>query len=97
VSELSTLAYVEDLCDLTPAELDAACVHARQNSEFIPVSAAILEAHRELTKSARDFLGPRLVEYPEVSQEDREAALEFSKALRKKLCLPDPDKSGGTK
>jgi len=86
INELSTIVYAEDLRNLTPAELDAACIRARQTSEYMPVSAAILKAHGELTAIRREgYLGPPLLAYPEVSEEERAAALEFSDALRKQL------------
>lgn len=52
----------------------------------MPVSAAILAAHRELHATRREeFLGPALIEYPPISDEERAAALEFSEALKKQL------------
>lgn len=82
VSELSVIAYAEDLQKLTPEELDAACVLARQSSEFMPVSAAILRAHKELLNSnAGEFLGPRLDWNPELEKERLERKLLFEKAL----------------
>jgi hypothetical protein len=86
ITKLSVIAYAEDLRGLTPAELDAACVRARQTSEFMPVSAAILKAHREIQESRRgEFLGVPLIEYPPITQEERNEALAFSEELKKKL------------
>lgn len=86
ISELSVIAYAEDLSGLTAQQLDGACQRARRTSEFMPVSAAILKAHEELQGSRGDeYLGVPLIEYPPVTQEDRDAALVFSEAFRKTL------------
>jgi hypothetical protein len=91
ISELSVIAYAEDLSGLTPDQLDAACQRARQISEFMPVSAAILQAHRELQASHRqEYLGVPLLEYPPVTQEERDAALEYSEKLKTLLGAPEP-------
>src|SRR5208283_1077046 len=47
ITELSVIAYAEDLQSLSPEELDRACVEARRSSEFMPVSATILSASRK--------------------------------------------------
>ncbi len=86
VSKLSTAVYAQDLAKLSAEELDAACTRARQTSEFMPVSAAILKAHEELAASGVDqFLGVPQLEYPPVTQEDRDAGLEYSEKLKKQL------------
>src|SRR5262249_1743362 len=87
ITERSVMAYAQDLSGLTPDRLEAACVHARRSSEFLPVSAAILKADRELEVHAigGEYLGPRLLEYPSVTEEERAEALKFSAALREKL------------
>jgi len=92
ISELSTMVYAEDLAGLSWQDLDAACVHARQNSEFMPTSATILKAHAELSSSRApaEYLGPPLIEYAAVSAEEREAALAFSEELKKKLAAIPP-------
>lgn len=88
ITELSVLAYAEDLADLTPAQLDAACIEARRTSEFMPVSATIRNCFSKLRSSEPLYLGPPLIEYPEITAEDREAALVFSEELKKKLGAP---------
>jgi hypothetical protein len=89
VNELSVMAYAEDLAKLTPEQLDRACLEARRTSEFMPVSAAILKCHEQIERRAANdrsaFLGVPQPTYPKVSQEEREAALEYSTALRKAL------------
>ena len=96
ITELSVLAYAEDLADLTPAQLDAACIEARRTSEFMPVSATIRNCFSKLRSSEPLYLGPPLIEYPEITAEDREAALVFSEELKKKLGAPS-QKSERTK
>src|SRR6266404_1972145 len=86
ISELSTIAYRDDLADLTPAELEAACIHARKTSEFMPTSAAVLKAHEELCGSGQEeYLGVPQIDYPPVTQEERDAALEYSEKLKETL------------
>jgi hypothetical protein len=89
ISELSVIVYAEDLQVLTPTELDAACIEARKTSVFLPVSAEILKAHTFLKSKGRveEYLGPPLLDYPGICQEEREAALEFSRELKEKLLI----------
>lgn len=89
MSELSVLAYAEDLSDLTPEQLDAACIEARRTSAFMPVSATIRNCLSRIRSEAPVFLGPPLLEYPEITAEEREEALKFSEELKKKLGPPD--------
>ena len=51
MSELSVLAYAEDLSDLSPEQLDAACIEARRTSEFMPVSATIRNCLSEIRRA----------------------------------------------
>ena len=70
ISELSVLAYAQDLKMLSPQTLDEACVKARQTSGFMPVSAKILECAKDSARIAETFLGPPLLEYGEKSAEE---------------------------
>jgi hypothetical protein len=88
MSELSVLAYAEDLSDLTPGQLDAACIEARRTSEFMPGSATIRNCHLKIRGSEPVFLGPPLLSYSEITVEEREAALVFSEELKRKLGQP---------
>lgn len=88
ITELSVAAYAEDLADLTPERLDAACTEARRTSEFMPVSATIRNCLSKIRSAEPVYLGPRLLGYPEVSQEEREEALKFSEELKKKIGPP---------
>ncbi len=90
MSELSVLAYAEDLADFTPEQLDAACIEARRTSEFMPVSATIRNCLSKIRSAEPVYLGPPLLKYPEISAEEREAALVFSEELKKKLGPPEP-------
>src|SRR5713101_2638677 len=88
MSELSVLAYAEDLSDLSPEQLEAACIEARRTSEFMPVSATIRNCLSKIRSATPVFLGPPLLAYPEISQEEREEALKFSEEWKKKLGPP---------
>jgi hypothetical protein len=90
MSELSVLAYAEDLSDLSPEQLDAACIEARRTSEFMPVSATIRNCLSKIRHSEPVYSGPPLLKYPEVTAEEREEALKFSEELKKKLGSPEP-------
>jgi hypothetical protein len=89
VSELSVIAYAEDLADLTAEQLNAACTEARRTSEFMPVSATIRAAHEKGRKKNENiYLGPPLLEYTEkLTAEEREEAIKecekFTSAFRK--------------
>lgn len=93
ISELSVAVYADDLKRLTAEQLDAACIEARRTSEFMPVSAAILTAHKELQKSGADeYLGPRQIEYPPISKEEREAIIRDVEAQQAKRQAEQPEK-----
>jgi hypothetical protein len=96
ITELSVIAYAEDLSDLTPDQLDAACIEARRTSEFMPVSATIRNCFSKICDSDPIYLGPPLLTYPEITAEEREAALVFSEGLKKKLGPPEPKPKGKT-
>jgi hypothetical protein len=85
MNKLSVLAYAEDLSDLTPDQLDRACIEARRTSEFMPVSATIRNCLSRIRSSEPVYLGPPLLEYPQIVAEERQEALVFSEELRKKL------------
>lgn len=88
VSELSVIAYAQDLAHLTPEELDAAIVEARRTSEYMPVSATIRAAHEKMRSTGENtYLGPPLLHYPEITPEEREEALKFSQKLKEQLLL----------
>jgi hypothetical protein len=96
------MAYAEDLVSLTPEQLDAACVKARQTSEFMPVSAAILRAHSELEAARRSevdrsqYLGPALQWDDKLEQERLERKAEWERQLAsgevKQSPTPEPVK-----
>src|SRR6266436_3826829 len=90
ITELSVATYAEDLADLTPEQLNAACIEARRTSEFMPVSATIRNCLSKMRSTEPVYLGPPLLEYPEITAEEREAALAFSEELKKKLGSPEP-------
>lgn len=85
ITELSVAAYAEDLADLTPQQLHAACIEARRTSEFMPVSATIRNCLSKIRDSNPVYSGPPLLTYPDVTAEERESALVFSEELKKKL------------
>jgi hypothetical protein len=55
----------------------------------MPVSATIRTCLSKIRSSAPVYLGPRLLQYPEITAEEREAALVFSEKLKEKLGPPD--------
>lgn len=87
ISELSVIAYAEDLVSLTPEQLDAACSHARKTSEFMPVSAVILRAHGELeamNRAQRDrsqYSGPPLEWDPKLEAERLERKAKWERQV----------------
>ena len=82
ISELSVVAYAEDLACLTADQLDAACREARRTSEFMPVSAAILAAHESLSARQYQFAGPRLEWNPELEKERIERKIAWERQLQ---------------
>lgn len=87
LSTLALLAYQTELADLTAEQLDSACREALRTSEYMPVVATIRSAHELLRVRNADatYLGPKLLAYPEVSQEERDAAVKESAEFTAKL------------
>jgi hypothetical protein len=100
VSELSVIAYAEDLADLTAEQLDEACKEARRTSEFMPVSATIRAAHEKMRATGPVYLGPPMLEYTEtLTPEERDEAIKecrakFKAAMQKQVepAKPTPPK-----
>lgn len=74
--------YLEALRDLNPDQIEAGCKEAIKVAQQFPKPGHIRAA---VPVTQNIFLGPRQLTYPEVSKEDREAALEYSAALRRQL------------
>ncbi len=74
--------YLEALSDLTPEQLETGCTEAIQTAEQFPKPGHIRAAVPVLHSA---FLGPPMLTYPEVSEEDRQAGLEYSAAVRAAL------------
>jgi hypothetical protein len=72
--------YLEALSDLTPEQLEEACREATRTAEQFPKPGHI----RNAVRSGRtgEFLGPPLLMYPEISQEERDEAI---KECRKQM------------
>ena len=60
------------------------------------MSATIRNCLSKIRSSEPVFLGPRLLQYPEITAEEREAALVFSEELKKKLRPSEPKPRGKT-
>lgn len=78
----AVMLYLEALNDLTPDQIEAGCTEATKVAEQFPKPGHIRAA---VPTVDRVFLGPPRLTYPEVSQEERESALEYSAALRSVL------------
>jgi len=74
--------YVEALSDLTPDQIEAGCAEAIKTAEQFPKPGHIRAA---VPTVQTIFLGPSQLTYPETTQEERDAALEYSAPLRARL------------
>jgi hypothetical protein len=90
ITKMQTAVYLEALSDLSPDQLEMACLAATQRAEQFPKPGHIRNAV-QIDRSG-EFLGPPLLEYPEISQEERDAAVaecraqlgpEWARSLRK--------------
>jgi hypothetical protein len=78
----SSHALPRGIEDLTPDQIEAGCTEATKVAEQFPKPGHI----RAAVPTVRSvFLGPPQLSYPEVSQEERDSALEYSAALRRVL------------
>jgi hypothetical protein len=88
VTKRQIAAYAEALDDMTPEQIDIGCREAGRSAENFPKPGHIREGF-ESSRQDTIYLGPPAIKYPEVSQEERDAALEerkvFTDALKKQL------------
>lgn len=75
VSKVQTAVYLESLSDLSPEQLEAACKEATKTAEQFPKPGHIRGAVRAHLDRNVEFLGLPMLRYPEISQEEREAAI----------------------
>lgn len=78
LSAISADTYRELLSDLSTAELDAACRHAVQTSQFMPTVAIIRNALREIRSSGAT--PSTSIQFPEVPESERTFTPEMEKA-----------------
>lgn len=71
--------YLEALSDLSPEQIEDGCAEATKTAEQFPKPGHIRHA---VPFDRSVFMGPPQIEYPPVTDEERAAGLEFSKALR---------------
>jgi hypothetical protein len=86
VSTGQIAVYAEALKDLSPEVLEFGCAEASKTMERFPWPGHI-RAGAKMYRGA-EYLGPPLLEYPPITQEERAEALKFSEALKKKLGIP---------
>ena len=79
--------YLEALDDLTPEQIDRGCREATRTAEQLPKPGHIRAGLKAIgaQQSQQVFLGPQLLAYPRISQEERDEALARSEELRKRL------------
>jgi hypothetical protein len=88
VTQKQILAYTEALDDLAPEQIDEGCREASRDAEQFPKPGHIrhaLEGAKVSAIPAVQFMGPPLIEYSEVTQEEREQALEAQREYTEKL------------
>lgn len=78
--------YAEALKDLSPEVLEFGCAEASKTMERFPWPGHI-RAGARMYRGA-EYLGPALLEYPPITEEERAEALKVSEALKKKLGIP---------
>ena len=88
VSKVQLAVYAEALIDLSPEAIDFGCAEATRTAERFPWPGHIRTGAMAYRESRAEYLGPPLLEYAEISDEERAEALKFSEALKKKLAIP---------
>lgn len=87
LTELQVLGYTESLVDVKPKFLDMGFALAFKKYKFIPTPAEIIEQSE--IAAERDAINRESETYPPVTQEDRDAGLEFSAKLKELLDRKD--------
>lgn len=91
MSKAQIAVYLEALSDLSPKAIEFGCIEATRTAERFPWPGHIRKAAESYHGNREEFLGPRLLSYPEISQEERDEALKFSDSLKKQLePIPPP-------
>jgi len=88
VSKLQIAVYAEALIDLSLEALEFGCAEATRTAERFPWPGHIRKAAQMYRSDRSEFLGPPRLEYEPITQEERDAALEFSQALKKLIQGP---------
>jgi hypothetical protein len=82
--------YAEALDDLSIEQIEKGCREATRNAEQFPKPGHIRKALEAVeaaqTVSNRvQLLGPPAIKYPPITQEERDAAIEYGEELKKQL------------
>jgi hypothetical protein len=90
VTKIQMATYVEALDDLSVELIEAGCREATRTAEQFPKPGHIRKAIEKIqaaqTVNDRVFLlGPPAEKYPEITQEERDAAIEYGEELKKQL------------
>jgi hypothetical protein len=83
VSTAQIAVYAEALKDLSPEVLEFGCAEASKTMERFPWPGHI-RTGAKMYRGA-EYLGPPLLEYPLITDEERAEALKFSETLKKQL------------
>jgi hypothetical protein len=88
VSKVQLAVYAEALIDLSPEAIEFGCAEATRTAERFPWPGHIRAGAMGYRESRTEYLGPPLIEYPPITDEERAEGLKFSEALKKKLAIP---------
>ena len=87
VSDLATMAYIEGLKDLRPDQIQFCCEKTLREVDRMPTVAHIRQRFYGEPQTER----PEYLDQPPASEEEREAALEYSNKLKETLAHLDDE------
>lgn len=97
VTKIQMAVYLEAVKDLSVGELEDGCREVIKTALTFPKPAEIIEAAKHQAKRSGEFLGPKMIEYPEITEEEREAAIaenaDATAKLKAQLGKPEVIKS----
>jgi hypothetical protein len=91
VTKAQIAVYAEALIDLSTEALEYGCAEATRTADRFPWPGHIRKAAAGYRQDRSEYLGPPLLEYPPITEQERAEALKFSEALKKQLA-PIPAK-----
>jgi hypothetical protein len=96
VSKAQLAVYLEALKSLSTSELEDGCREVIKTALTFPKPAEIIAAAKVVGDDQGEYLGPKMLEYPEVPEEERKSADDITAEFKKRMGWDKPNVSAPT-